>query len=489
MTEHNDEQFEHRFEQRIRRGLHGLDDLPTPTVTDTRTRAARFVEQHDARSDFRRRVGVIGGTVVVVAAGLTGLVWARGGDPTFGPVAAPVSSTTPTIAPATTGPTDTGASDPIAEPTQTMPMNPTTTNRLPARTVPPPTVPAGWADVWGTVSAPDLIASANLDPSVAVWTGTEAIVIGPNDELIDTAVGASVAYDPAADSWHPLARPPTATAGDEIAVWTGTEMLLLGGSENVSLAYDPSTDAWRELTDGYGVMPMGHMLGGERGMPYAWTGAELLVWSEVGDGANIQGLHAYDPTTDKWRAIATPPEGFYRRRAAATVWTGTEWLLWGGTGRNADGANTEYANGAAYNPATDTWRMLAESPLQERRAAATWTGIEMLIIAGSSGGDVTGNGEMAHADAAAYDPAADTWRPLTPGVAHPGLQPVWTGEYAVIFYKGTAGVYHPASDTWIDTCCNNRAGAGRTHVWTGVSVISFNGYDSRYGGTTFTPPE
>ena len=138
--------------------------------------------------------------------------------------------------------------------------------------------------MWGTISAldSDLIGSPNLDPAVAVWTGAEAIVIGPNDALIDTLVGAAVAYDPATDSWRELARPPAATAGDEIAVWTGTEMLLFGGSEVVALAYDPATDAWRDLASGYGVMPMGYMVGGERGTPFVWTGSELLVWSVVG---------------------------------------------------------------------------------------------------------------------------------------------------------------------------------------------------------------
>lgn len=111
----------------------------------------------------------------------------------------------------------------------------------------------------------------------------------------------------------------------------------------------------------------------------------------------------------------------------------------------------------------------------------------MVIIAGSSGG-INGNGEMALADAAAYDPATDAWRTLRSGVAHPGLQPVWTGDYLVVFYKGTAGVYDPATDTWIDSCCNVGGGAGRTHVGNGDSVISFSGYDSRFGGTTFTPP-
>src|SRR5690606_31588462 len=57
------------------------------------------------------------------------------------------------------------------------------------------------------------------------------------------------------------------------------------------------------------------------------------------------------------------------REAAASVWTGTELLIWGGgAGGDADGRT--FADGAAYDPATDTWRTLAPSPLPARSRAA-----------------------------------------------------------------------------------------------------------------------
>ena len=46
------------------------------------------------------------------------------------------------------------------------------------------------------------------------------------------------------------------------------------------------------------------------------------------------------------------------------------------------------ADGAAYNPTTDHWRALsaAGAPLPRSGAAAAWSGAELLVFAGLSGG-------------------------------------------------------------------------------------------------------
>mgnify|MGYP003350528914 CR=1 FL=1 len=79
-----------------------------------------------------------------------------------------------------------------------------------------------------------------------------------------------------------------------------------------------------------------------------------------------------------------------------------------------------------------------KSPLDARRTKGVWTGKEMIVDAGAVGGDeVTGNGEFAFADGAAYNPATDTWRSIKDGPAHPGFVPIWTGTYMVLFAKGS----------------------------------------------------
>jgi hypothetical protein len=111
----------------------------------------------------------------------------------------------------------------------------------------------------------------------------------------------------------------------------------------------------------------------------------------------------------------------------------------------------------------------------------------VIVDAGSSGGDRdTGNGEMALSDGAAYDPATDTWRPITAGFAHPGFVPVWTGAEVVMFAKGGAVVYDVATDSWVDTCCGGAPGA--TPVWTGDEVLLIGSFDATSGGAIFNAP-
>jgi hypothetical protein len=82
------------------------------------------------------------------------------------------------------------------------------------------------------------------------------------------------------------------------------------------------------------------------------------------------------------------------RDAPATAWTGEELVVVGGT---VEG--TPARDGAAYDPATDTWRPIADAPAPvDARQVAVWTGEEMVVTA------TTG--------AFAYDPAADAWRTL-----------------------------------------------------------------------------
>ena len=112
----------------------------------------------------------------------------------------------------------------------------------------------------------------------------------------------------------------------------------------------------------------------------------------------------------------------------------------------------------------------------------------MIVDAGSSGGEpITGNNELALSDGGAYDPATDTWRTITPGLAHPGFVPVWTGSKVVMFAKGGAVVYDVASDKWVDTCCDGQGGFG-TPVWTGSVVLLVGSGADDVGGSVFTPP-
>ncbi|MGD9704262.1 MAG: Kelch repeat-containing protein [Acidimicrobiia bacterium] len=340
------------------------------------------------------------------------------------------------------------------------------------------------ASAWAAI-APDPRGPAWF-PS-AVWTGSEALVVGGLDVDGEPVHGAA-AYDLATDSWRVLAAPLLSSSRiDPLVVWTGAEMLVIGGDNpdgsllvSAGEAYDPAADTWRLIAS----PPVGFV--SDRS-PAVWTGDELLVWPWDGGGSTMVITPiAYDPTSDTWRQLAEPP--VERRQRAASVWTGTEWIVWGGTA-----GDRELADGAAYDPRIDNWRVIADAPLSPRRVRAVWTGTEMIVSAGSTGGDrVTGNGEMALSDGAAYDPLTDSWREISSGLAHPGFVPVWTGSQVIMFAKGGAVVYDVESDRWIDTCCSDtgggRGGGGGTPVWTGTVVLLLGSGDAEAGGATFAPP-
>jgi len=153
-----------------------------------------------------------------------------------------------------------------------------------------------------------------------------------------------------------------------------------------------------------------------------WTGTELLIWGGLeedqglalaGDGA------AYDPVTRAWTPMPTSP--LPPRDAPFAAWTGTTALFWGG----GDPNGSLLMDGASYDPASRTWAMLPGAPLRpaaEGRQAIVWTGTQMVVIQPEGG--------------AAFDPAASSWTtvPALPQVA--GWQPFtigaeWTGSEVI----------------------------------------------------------
>jgi Galactose oxidase, central domain len=435
------------IESRLRTALSSMDEV---NVADPVTVAAATA-QKSHRLQQRPRAIAVAVSVIVIAVGIAGVLQIRDDPSASSPATDDSEATLPDLA--TTIP-ETVPTSIIDEPSD--------------------------SDAWSPI-APDP-RGATSDPA-AIWTGSEAIVIGGLDPTGDARSGA-VAYSPSTDSWRTVTDSPT-TAIEPLVAWTGSSVLMIGGRradgsdvKSDAYAYDPAMDRWSTVAP----PPLSFVTARSS---WAWTGTQLLVWPTIDGDPSIVPI-SYDPNLDAWTEL--PPAPIAARHSAASVWTETEWIIWGGT----DGAN-EFDDGAAYNPADNTWRTLAESGLAPRRVEAVWTGTEMIVNAGASGGDrETRNGELALADGAAYDPISDSWRAIAPGLAHPGFVPIWTGTDLVMFAKGSAGVYNVADDEWIDTCCSDTGGsvgeAGGTPLWTGANVLLVGSYTDDVGGATFTPP-
>lgn len=174
----------------------------------------------------------------------------------------------------------------------------------------------------------------------------------------------------------------------------------------------------------------------------AWTGKEMVVAFGKGDGYKADAA-AYDPATDTWRLLPAPP--LAARTAPSTIALGSgKVFFWGGQ------SDTSYfGDGAIYDPATNTWKKVADSLLAARgQAALAWTGTEVLVHGGYPS---TGDGAI-------FDPAKDTWRAWKtwPGGARVGHRVVWTGTKAFVWGGSPGGVvcptdgavWDPTADAW-----------------------------------------
>jgi hypothetical protein len=277
-------------------------------------------------------------------------------------------------------------------------------------------------------------------PEAAAWTGTELVVVG-NRTRGDGVVGA--AYSLADETWRDVPFPFHRSGGFE-GVWTGRELLLWGGpshSEHPSrrgLAYDPFARRWRKTAPAPATGRWSHAT--------VWTGSEMIVFGGGNAGSELATGMAYDPATDAWREIAPAP--LSSRQWLPLAWTGSEVIAWGGSS-----ISRSVADGAAYDPVTDSWRKLPRAPLRGRHLhSATWTGTEAIFFGGQ-------DYHRSFADGAAYDPVADSWRklprsPIKPRFDHAA---VWTGDALLVFggtwdsghiALGDGAAYDPASNRW-----------------------------------------
>ncbi len=275
------------------------------------------------------------------------------------------------------------------------------------------------------------LAPAPIEPrhrAASTWTGEELLIWGGGgphvtSPITSDAVGLQggegfyvpiaeswatdgAAYDPAADTWRVLPpsplRPGVGWGLED--VWTGDEWLVFSHGIEQGVAYDPVDDSWRVLTPA--PVPPGYL----GWVPVVvWAGDRVLFVGGADHGQDVPMLTmAYDPRADTWTELPAAP--ITGRQSHAAAWTGEELVVWGGTDWGSVG---ESDAGAAYDPASDSWRLLASydsealvlPPAAEVRTPAVWTGTEMVVPSRPT---------------LVFDPAADRWREIDQPVGGSG---------------------------------------------------------------------
>lgn len=181
-----------------------------------------------------------------------------------------------------------------------------------------------------------------------------------------------------------------------------------------------------------------------------------------------------------WRPLAPSP--LSARDQGIAVWTGSEVVIAGGSDTTPCPAGSDcyivlepLADGAAYDPANDTWRTIADAPEPFVGGQSTWTGSEALVLGWAPSSENV---------LLAYDPSSNRWsRRASPPVTGLGSM-TWTGDSWVgITEYGTsdetAWRYQPDADSWEPLPADPMGQlSDRAIVWTGTELVLVG---SRYG--------
>lgn len=240
-------------------------------------------------------------------------------------------------------------------------------------------------NTWGLLST-TLAPTARYNHT-AIWTGTEMIIWGGYVNGGKTNTGAR--YNPVSNLWVTLPLAPIQERGAHTAVWTGTQMIVWGGEDNFATRkndgamYSPGTNTWIPTAIG-GNVPSARL-----GHSAVWTGSEMIIWGGLNTGVGFFNTGGkFTPGTNSWGAVTSVSNAPALRSGHTAIWTGTEMIVWGGTGPGSSNY-TFYNTGGRYNPGSNSWTSvsLAGAPLGRSSFTTTWTGNQMIVFGGANPSD------------------------------------------------------------------------------------------------------
>jgi hypothetical protein len=166
------------------------------------------------------------------------------------------------------------------------------------------------------------------------------------------------------------------------------------------------------------------------------------------------------------------------RSAAASVWTGQEWIIWGGK----VAGQQPTASGARLRPDLDSWTEITQfgAPTARSGHSAVWTGTQMIVWGGFGPDGALDTGMR-------YFPEAQSWASVsTIGApsARSGHAAVWTGSRMIVFggrnssgLLGDGASFYPAIQAWFPLPATGAPSprSGATALWTGSALLVWGG--------------
>jgi hypothetical protein len=113
-----------------------------------------------------------------------------------------------------------------------------------------------------------------------------------------------------------------------------------------------------------------------------WTGDRLIVFGGYDGYDSVHDGGIYDPATDVWTWLPTPPDAG-RRVSLACAWTGTQMVAWGGMQVTGGLVDFTFSTAVAFDPAISAWDPVITAPGAARSShSAVWMGDSILVWGG-----------------------------------------------------------------------------------------------------------
>jgi hypothetical protein len=287
--------------------------------------------------------------------------------------------------------------------------------------------------------------------------------------VVDGRSRRTAAWDPARDRWREFQRAPHRfDLFSSPAVWTGRELIVLGGSDATMrpMALDPVADRWREVAPA----PIGAAEGA------VWTGDRVVAVTHAGAAA------AYAPDADCWTPLPrVPGDG----GVETAHWTGTHVLVETlAAERFPDGGRQLVV--AVLDTLTWTWSTGSPSPTPiAHGVSGAWVDGRLVFLDWWPDQGVEG-------DSAAWDPATDSWQPVSLPCRAPARDTIVAGALLI---SGRAKLaFDPVSGTCYVLPPPPAGPFGRAaEIWTGSELVLWSGTRTEDGptvriGLAYRPP-
>lgn len=320
--------------------------------------------------------------------------------------------------------------------------------------------PAGsWTSISSGAHMGALAAAAVLPDGSVLVSGGESQV-DPNDTQYVTA--ATDLFDPATNSWTPVAPMNTARNSHVATVLADGSTLVTGGLNNGSFTVFASAERYNTQANTW--TPTGAMANARYQHSASLLGNGMVL---VAGGSNavigsctcttfIAAAELYNPTTNLWTSTGSLATARYAH--TATVLPNGNVLVaggFGGTPNTLQNTGAVLASTELYSPTAGTWSPAAPMHTARSNHTATLLPSGLVLVAGGS------SGMTATATAEVYDPVADTWTPVASlatarqsqsAVLLPTGNVLLVGGFntssSALFGIGTAELYNPVANTF-----------------------------------------